>query len=93
MTVAEAQEEMLAGRTHEVQWLFEHSVQPDFGPVVVPPDQYLMLGDNRDDSADSRYFGFVPRERLIGRAERILVSAEILGNWLPRLNRFGKRLD
>lgn len=92
-TVAEEQEEMLAGRSHEVQWLPERTAAPDFGPVVVPPDQYLMLGDNRDNSADSRYFGFVPRERLIGRAERILVSAEILGNWLPRFNRFGKRLD
>ena len=64
MTVAEEQEEMLAGRPHEVQWLPERSVAPDFGPVIVPPDEYLVLGDNRDDSADSRYFGFVPRERL-----------------------------
>jgi signal peptidase I len=93
MTIAEEQEEMLAGRSHEVQWLPERSVTPDLGPVIVPPDQYLMLGDNRDNSADSRYFGFVPRERLIGRAEGILVSAAILDNWLPRFSRFGKRLD
>ncbi len=93
MTVAEEREETLAGRPHEVQWLPGHSATPDFGPVIVPPDQYLMLGDNRDNSADSRYFGFVPRERLIGRAEGILVSAEILDNWLPRFDRFGKRLD
>jgi signal peptidase I len=93
MTLAEEREEMLAGRSHVVQWLPERSVMPDFGPVIVPPDQYLMLGDNRDNSADSRYFGFVPRERLIGRAERILVSAEILDDWLPRFNRFGKRVD
>ena len=82
-----------AGQSHEVQWLPERSVTPDLGPVIVPPDQYLMLGDNRDNSADSRYFGFVPRERLIGRAEGILVSAAILDNWLPRFSRFGKRLD
>ena len=35
-----------------------------------------MLGDNRDNSVDSRFFGLVPREQLIGRAERILVSAD-----------------
>ncbi len=51
-----------------------------------------MLGDNRDNSADSRYIGFVPRHLLIGRAERILVSADITGNWMPRTERFGKTL-
>lgn len=63
-----------------------------FGPLVVPEGQYLMLGDNRDNSADSRYFGFVPRHLLIGQAKRILVSADILGNWHPRLDRFGQPL-
>ena len=51
-----------------------------------------MLGDNRDNSADSRFIGLVPRERLIGRAERILVSAAILQGWQPRFDRFWKRL-
>jgi signal peptidase I len=92
MTVAEGEEEVLAGRSHEVQWLPERSAI-DFGPVIVPEGQYLMLGDNRDNSADSRYFGFVPRERIIGRAEGILVSADILDGWLPRFDRFGKRLE
>lgn len=40
----------------------------DFGPVTVPPDQYLVLGDNRNNSFDSHYWGFVPKEKLIGRA-------------------------
>ncbi|MEG1117801.1 MAG: S26 family signal peptidase, partial [Janthinobacterium sp.] len=54
---------------------------------------FLMLGDNRDNSADSRYFGFVPRELLIGKAERILVSANIQEHWQPRLQRFGMKLE
>jgi signal peptidase I len=51
-----------------------------------------MLGDNRDNSADSRYIGLVSRELLIGRAERVLVSADYQGNWLPRPSRFGLSL-
>lgn len=40
----------------------------NFGPVTVPEDQYLVLGDNRNNSYDSHYWGFVPREKFIGRA-------------------------
>lgn len=64
----------------------------DFGPVVVPADSYFMLGDNRDNSDDSRYIGFVPRRLLIGHAHHILVSAQILDHWLPRIRRFGAQI-
>ena len=85
--------ETVDGHARRVQFIPQVSTPArNFGPVTVPPGQYMMLGDNRDNSADSRYIGFVPRNLLIGRAERVLVSAAILDNWGPRFDRFGKSL-
>ncbi len=84
--------ETVGEHAHDIQFLPQIDAHRNFGPTVVPAGHYLMLGDNRDNSADSRFIGFVPRELLIGRAVRVLVSADIKGNWLPRPERFGKPL-
>jgi signal peptidase I len=86
-------DERTGARDHRVQWLGRSDPHDNFGPIAIPRDRYLMLGDNRDNSADSRYFGLVPRELIIGRAVMILASADINGHWTPRLERFGERLD
>jgi signal peptidase I len=48
----------------------------DWGPVVVPPDSFMALGDNRDASYDSRYYGFIPLDRVFGQPWVIYLSLE-----------------
>ncbi|HEY4216445.1 MAG TPA: signal peptidase I [Gemmatimonadaceae bacterium] len=62
----------------------------DWGPLVVPNGQYFVLGDNRDNSLDSRYWGFLPKTDILGEARRTYFSRDSTGHirWL----RFGKRI-
>jgi signal peptidase I len=46
---------------------------PDLGPVALPPDRYLVLGDNRGNSRDGRYFGLVDRDAILGHVEGVLI--------------------
>lgn len=55
---------------------FPGDVRDNYGPVTVPPDAYFMMGDNRDNSQDSRYWGFLPRGYVKGRALFIYWSFE-----------------
>ena len=49
-------------------------VRRNFGPVTVPADNYFMMGDNRDNSEDSRYWGFLPRDHVKGKALFLYIS-------------------
>jgi signal peptidase I len=63
-------------------------VSRSFGPETVPEDQFFVLGDNRDNSADSRIYSFIPREQIIGRSSSVVFSLDSERNYLPRADRF-----
>jgi len=61
----------------------------NFGPLVVPQGVYFCLGDNRDDSYDSRYWGFVDRDLVLGRPLVIYFSWD-KEHYFPRFDRIGR---
>lgn len=75
------------GRAHDILLLPDRWAPTTVGPIVVPPGMYFVLGDNRDNSADSRYIGFVPRRNIVGRAVSVLVSLNPDRYYLPRSGR------
>ena len=66
----------------EARWWMQ-LVRLHAGEVVVPANSYFVLGDNRDDSLDSRFWGFVPKENIIGRPLVIYFSLRSPGRGAP----------
>lgn len=84
--------ESLGSVDHYVMALPSRPALRSFGPYVIPANQYFMMGDSRDNSLDSRYFGPVPRDQIIGRASAVVLSFDTSHYFLPRLNRFAHPL-
>lgn len=90
---------MLTGKRAYIENLQQHThiimLQSDtpgmvtnFSPQHIPQGQYLMLGDNRDRSKDSRFIGLIERQRITGRAHTVAFSVDYEDYYLPRVERF-----
>jgi signal peptidase I len=85
-------EERLVTRSHPVMTLPDLPALRNFGPVRVPAGQYFAMGDNRDNSHDSRFFGCVTRDRILGRATTVVASVDLDRTLQPRFGRFGNAI-
>jgi len=80
--------EDLTGHRHTVALTPQKRAIRDFGPLAVPAGKFFMMGDNRDNSADSRYWGFVDRDAVAGRVYAVAFSLDYENHWRPRWSRF-----
>ena len=80
--------EQLGGLAIEVARLPAINYIQDFGPVVVPAGKLLVMGDNRDNSNDSRFIGFIDVQRVTGQAVRVAMSHDSDNFYLPRSSRW-----
>jgi signal peptidase I len=62
-------------------------------PLVVPQGRYYVMGDNRDNSNDSRFIGLIERRRIVGRALAVAFSLDRNHWFVPRLGRFFTKLN
>ena len=85
--------ELLSEKPHAVMSAPGISAPRDFGPYTVPAGGYFMMGDNRSNSYDSRFWGTVERRRIVGRVSTVALSVDPKRHYAPRWDRFFEPLD
>jgi signal peptidase I len=85
--------EDLPGKSHSLMLNPQIQSRRSFSPVAIPSGYYFMMGDNRDNSADSRYIGLIERSRIVGRATDVVISLDINNMYRPRWERFFSKLQ
>lgn len=80
--------EQVEGDEHPVLWMTYAPLGGNFQSLRVPDGRYFVMGDNRNQSRDSRWFGFVERERIVGQATAVVVSFDKEESFTPRWDRF-----
>jgi len=86
-------EETLEGKTHKVMFTPSIPAKRWIEPLVVPPGRYYVMGDNRDNSNDSRFIGLIERRRIVGKALAVAFSLDRAHWFVPRLGRFFTKLN
>ena len=85
--------ESLGDVEHDLIWQPTRFAHRNFDPVKVPKGMYLLMGDNRDVSADYRTFGLVPVNQILGRVGRVAISLDHQHRYRPRWDRFFLAVD
>ena len=89
-------QENIDGRAHDIQFTEQRPIKRNYGPVTLGPDEFWAMGDNRDNSRDSRFFrdddhAIVNAKDITGHAFAVAWSLD--ESWIPRWNRFFKALN